>query len=42
MDWFDLLSTEEKGKRKKDEDADGDFGTVDIVISDAEINQEDA
>lgn len=39
MDWFDLLSAEEKGKHN--EEMNKDFGTVSTVISDAEINQED-
>lgn len=42
MDWFDLLSVEEKRKREHSEDTNDDFGTVDTVISDADINQEDA
>lgn len=42
MDWFDLLSEDEQNKRNIIEDPCEDFGTVDTVISNEEINQEDA
>lgn len=42
MDWFDLLSAEEQNKRNIVVDPCEDFGTVDTVISNEEINQEDA
>lgn len=43
MDWFDLLSEEEQSKQRPIERHDpNDYGTVDTVIRDEEINQEDA
>lgn len=42
MDWFDLLSKEEQDKRIHGESANEDFGTVNTVISDEDINHEDA
>lgn len=41
MDWYDLLSEEEQDKRNHRETPNDDFGTVDTVISDEDINQED-
>lgn len=41
MDWLDLLSEDEKNKRT-DSTCNPDHGTVQKVISDIEINQEDA
>lgn len=41
MDWYDLLSEEEQDKRNLRETPNDDFGTVDTVISDEDINQED-
>lgn len=42
MDWFDLLSKEEQDKRELKEYLNNDFGTIDTVITDEDINQEDA
>jgi uncharacterized membrane protein len=42
MDWFDLLSVDEQNKKSRLESPGEDFGTVDTVISDEDINQEDA
>lgn len=41
MDWYDLLSEEEQDKRNHRDTPNDDFGTVDTVISDEDINQED-
>lgn len=41
MDWLDLLSEDEKNKRS-DSTCNPDHGTVQKVISDIEMNQEDA
>lgn len=41
MDWYDLLSEEEQDKRNHRETPNDDFGTVDTVISNEDINQED-
>lgn len=42
MDWFDLLSKEEQDKRNRRELPSDDFGTVETVLSNEDINQEDA
>ena len=42
MDWFDLLSEEEQDNQKRSEHNPNDYGTVDTVIRNEEINQEDA
>lgn len=46
MDWHDMLSDKEKQHYKNGYDAninlDKEFGTVDVVLSDVEYNQEDA
>lgn len=42
MDWFDLLSEVEQNKINHYEAQNGDYGTIYTVISDEEINQEDA
>ena len=42
MDWFDLLSKEEQDKRNRRELPGDDFGTVETVLSNEDINQEDA
>lgn len=43
MDWFDLLSEEEQNNQRPIEQHDSnDYGTVNTVIRDEDINQEDA
>lgn len=42
MDWFDLLSEEEQDKRNHHDLPSDDFGTVETVLRDEDINQEDA